>query len=259
LSAAAIDEAVVLDLFADQIEVRHQAAFDPATASVTPIRSRFLGAIRLSTGPDPQPDQAAIEAALLDGVREHGLQQLAWTERGDELRRRAAFAAAIDASVSALDDETLLRRAEEWLAPLLTGRRRLSDIPGNALADGLEQILGYEGKRVLDRLAPSQFESPEGSRFAIAYDPVAGPTVEVRAQALFGLCDHPMVGGGRVPLVLAITSPAGRLIQRTTDLPDFWRGSWRDVAKDMRGRYPKHHWPDDPATARPTLRSKRFS
>ena len=259
LSAAAIEERDVLDLFADRVEVRHEAAFDPTSSSVTPSRSRYLGAIRLSTGPDPEPDQAAIEAALLSGVRVHGLEQLTWTERNVEIRRRAAFATAIDGSIPALDDETLLHRADEWLVPLLTGRRRLSDIPGNALADGLEQLLGYEGKRALNRLAPTQFESPEGSRFPIAYDPVAGPTVEVRAQALFGLRDHPMVGGGRVPLVLAITSPAGRPIQRTTDLPGFWRGSWKEVAKDMRGRYPKHPWPDEPGSAKPTLRSKRYS
>jgi ATP-dependent helicase HrpB len=113
--------------------------------------------------------------------------------------------------------------------------------------------------RSLDRLAPSQFASPAGSQHAIDYTSDAGPTVEVRAQALFGLGTHPTVANGRVALVLAITSPAGRPIQTTKDLPGFWQGSWRDVAKDMRGRYPKHPWPDDPASASPTLRTKRAS
>jgi ATP-dependent helicase HrpB len=119
--------------------------------------------------------------------------------------------------------------------------------------------LGFEAVRQLDRLAPAEFVSPAGSRHRIDHSAPAGPTVEVRAQALFGLSRQPMLGGGQVPLILAITSPAGRPIQTTKDLPGFWAGSWRDVAKDMRGRYPKHPWPDDAASAPPTLRSKRSS
>ena len=120
-------------------------------------------------------------------------------------------------------------------------------------------MLGYSAAQRVDRIAPPDFVSPAGSRHAIDYSATAGPTVEVRAQALFGLARHPTVANGAVPLVLAITSPAARPIQTTTDLPGFWAGSWRDVAKDMRGRYRKHPWPDDPASALPTLRSKRRS
>ena len=259
LSAAAIDEQAVLDLFGDRIESRHDGDFDPSTGSVAPIRSRRLGAIRLTSGPDPSPDPAAIEAALLDGVREHGLELLPWDERALQMRARAAFANRFDNSIVALDDEALRDRVEEWLAPLFNGKRRLRDISPGALGSALENILGYDGKRKLERLAPADFASPAGSRHSIDYSAPAGPTVEVRAQALFGLAQHPTVANGQVPLVLAITSPAGRPIQTTTDLPGFWAGSWRDVAKDMRGRYPKHPWPDDPASALPTLRSKRRS
>jgi ATP-dependent helicase HrpB len=113
--------------------------------------------------------------------------------------------------------------------------------------------------RRLARIAPAEFSSPAGSAHVIDYSASAGPTVEVRAQALFGLSAHPAIAIGKVPLIIAITSPAGRPIQTTTDLPGFWRGSWRDVAKEMRGRYPKHSWPDDPAAAAPTLRTKRAS
>jgi ATP-dependent helicase HrpB len=148
---------------------------------------------------------------------------------------------------------------DEWLATLLAGKRRLDDVAASALTAALEQLLGYEAKRRLDRLAPPEFVSPAGSRHPIDYSTPAGPTVAVRAQALFGLAQHPMLADGRVPLILAITSPAGRTIQTTTDLPGFWAGSWRDVARDMRGRYPKHPWPDDPASAAPTLRTKRAS
>lgn len=257
LSAAAIDEAMVLDLFNNRIETRHDGDFDPATGAVTPTRSRRLGTIRLSSGPDPKPDPTAIEAALVEGVREHGLALLPWDDRAIHLRHRAAFAHRFDASISPLNDEELLDRAEEWLSPLLSGKRRLSDISG--LATALEGMLGYDAVRKLDRLAPAEFASPAASHHFIDYAAPAGPTVEVRAQALFGLADHPTVAGGAVPLVLAITSPAGRPIQTTKDLPGFWSGSWRDVAKDMRGRYPKHPWPDDPASASPTLRSKRAS
>jgi len=259
LSAAVIDEQVVLDLFADRIETRHDGDFDPATGSVTPTRSRRLGAIRLASGPDPAPDEAAIAAALLDGVREHGLELLRWDDRSLQLRARATFAHRLDAAIAPLDDNLLIERAGEWLAPLLAGRRRLGDFPPSALATALEQLLGYQTLRRIDRLAPTDFVSPAGSCHRIDYSPPAGPAVEVRAQALFGLGSHPMIGDGRVPLILSITSPAGRPIQTTKDLPGFWAGSWRDVAKDMRGRYPKHPWPDDPASAPPTLQTKRAS
>ena len=259
LYAAAIEEQAVLDLFAGRIEVRHDGEFDPATGSVTPTRSSRLGTIRLASGPDPNPDQAAIEQALLEGIREHGLELLQWDECARQLRDRAAFVHRFDSAIPLLDDETLLERSDEWLPPLLVGKRRLGDIAAQALARALEALLGYDSLRRLDRLAPAEFVSPAGSRHPIDYAAPAGPTVEVRAQALFGLARHPMVASGEVPLILAITSPAGRPIQTTKDLPGFWAGSWRDVAKDMRGRYPKHPWPDDPASAAPTLRSKRAS
>jgi len=259
LSAATIDERDLLELFADLVETRHDGAFDPATGSVTPTRSRRLGSIRISSGPDPVPDQEAIEQALLDGVKEHGLDLLPWDERSRQLRFRARFAHRFDPAISPLDDTILLERANEWLAPLLAGKRRLGDISPAAIATKLEQLLGYDAARRLDRLAPAEFTSPADSCHAIDYSAEAGPTVEVRAQALFGLSLHPAIANGAVPLVIAVTSPAGRPIQTTRDLPGFWRGSWRDVLKDMRGRYPKHLWPDDPASALPTLRTKRSS
>jgi len=190
-------------------------------------------------------------------VREHGLSLLPWDQQATQLRYRAAFAHRFDASILGLDDDQLLERAEEWLSPLLSGKRRLNDISGIAAA--LQGLLGYDAVRKVDRLAPAEFGSPAGSRHLIDYSASAGPTVEVRAQALFGLANHPHVADGQIPLVLAITSPAGRPIQTTKDLPGFWAGSWRDVVKDMRGRYPKHPWPDDPASAAPTLKSKRAS
>lgn len=257
LSAAAIDEAEALSLFESRIEARHDGDFDPASGSVTPVRSRRLGAIRLSSGPDPNPDRNAIETALLEGVREHGLDLLPWSDTALQIRDRAAFAAPFEPTMPRLDSETLLGSSEEWLLPLLDGKRRLSDVDPAALTNALRGLIGYEGMRILDRLAPAEFTSPAGSTHAIDYSASAGPTVEVRAQALFGLQHHPMVAAAKVPLTLAITSPAGRPIQTTKDLPGFWSGTWRDVAREMRGRYPKHPWPDNPASAAATLRTKR--
>ena len=259
LAAAPIDERDVFDLFGDRVETRHDGAFDPATGSVTPTRSRRLGAIRLSSGPDPAPDQSAIEQALVDGARDHGLELLPWNEEARQLRQRAAFAHRFDPAIAPLDDEMLIERIDEWLAPLVAGKRKLGEISPAALLSALQQLLGYEAKRKLDRVAPTEFVSPAGSRHSIDYSAEGGPAVEVRAQALFGLSTHPRIAKGEVPLVIAITSPAGRPIQTTRDLPRFWAGSWRDVVKDMRGRYPKHPWPDDPASAAPTLKSKRAS
>jgi ATP-dependent helicase HrpB len=256
LSAAAIDATTVEALFADRIETKRSVSFDPATGGVAALRERRLGAVRLSSGPDAAADPTAIAEALLAGVRQHGLDLLPWPESSRALRARATFAAEHGGAAVALDDATLLAEADAWLAPLLTGKRRLDQIDPGGLADALRNIIGWDGMKAIDRLAPSHFDSPAGSSHVIDYASEAGPRVELRPQALFGLAAHPMIGGGRVPLVLSLTSPAGRPIQTTRDLPGFWAGSWADVAREMRGRYPRHPWPDDPAAANPTLRTK---
>ena len=259
LSAAAMTAQEVEALFADEIQPFSQVKFDPATAAISATKGRKLGSIKLSSTPDPRPNQAAIEAGLVDAVRRHGLSLLPWSEAALALRQRAAFAAEHDPDIPDLSDANLLERLDEWLAPLLAGKRRLDAIGPASLNSALQGLLGFEAVRAIDRLAPSQFSTPAGSAHAIDYSSTGGPTVEVRAQALYGLKNHPMVAGGRVPLTLSITSPAHRPIQTTKDLPAFWAGSWRDVAKEMRGRYPKHPWPDDPGAAAPTLKTKRAS
>ena len=256
LSAAAIDPAQVEALFGDRIETRRIVSFDPDTGGVQANRERRLGAIRLSSGPDSGADTDAISAALLAGLREHGLALLPWSDAATALRQRAAFAAAHGAPEVALDDAALLARADDWLVPLLHGKRRLAQIDSGVLTEALRGLIGWEALRAIDRLAPPRFESPAGSSHEIDYTAEAGPTVELRPQALFGLARHPMIADGRVPLVLSLTSPAGRPIQTTRDLPGFWAGSWADVAREMRGRYPRHPWPDDPASASATLRTK---
>jgi len=251
LAAVAIDQAIVEALFADRIATGTDLAFDPGTGTVRASHGRRLGAILISGGQDREADPAAIERALLEGVRRHGLDGLPWSDAARSLRRRVAFARRAAPSLPDLSDEALLATLDEWLPPLLAGKRRLAELD----PIWLESLLGWDERRTVDRLAPGHFETPAGSRHPIDYEAEAGPTVAVRVQALFGLAEHPHAGG--VPLVLSLTSPAGRPIQTTRDLPGFWRGSWAAVAKEMRGRYPKHPWPDDPAAADPTLKTKR--
>jgi ATP-dependent helicase HrpB len=257
LSAAPINAAMIETLFGNRIVSGSAVRFDPATASVRAERGRRLGAILLSGGQDSRPDQEAVEKALLEGVREFGLSLLPWSRAAEMLRKRAAFARAQDPNIADLSEPVLLAELDQWLPPLLAGRKRLSEVEPSALTGALDTLLGWEGRKSVDRIAPATFETPAGSRHDVDYEAEAGPTVTVRVQALFGLSQHPRVGD--VPLVLALTSPAGRPIQTTRDLPGFWRGSWNSVAKEMRGRYPKHPWPDDPATASPTLKTKKAS
>ncbi|PZU09052.1 ATP-dependent helicase HrpB [Sphingomonas sp.] len=253
LSAAPIEPKAIEALFADRIETKREVRFDRAAGGIVATRERRLGAARLSGGPDPEPDPEAIRAALVAGVRDHGIDLLPWPASATALRQRAAYAgAAVD-----LSDAALIARIDEWLPSFVSGRRKLADVAASALFEALETLLGWDGKRALDAAAPGHFTSPLGNRHAIDYAADGGPAVELRVQELFGLARHPMVG--TTPLTLRLTSPAGRPIQTTRDLPGFWAGSWAAVAKEMRGRYPRHPWPDDPAGAAPTLRTKRAS
>ena len=257
LSAAPIDVAAVEALYGERIRSGASVTFDPATGGVRTHHGRRLGAILLSGGQDSRPDPEAVAAALVDGVRAHGIELLPWSEAALGLRRRAGFARTVDASIPDVSDEALVGALGEWLPLLVAGKRRLADVDSSQLSGVLDAMLGWEGKQKVERLAPSHFTTPAGSTHPIDYEAEAGPTVTARVQAFYGLGEHPKAGGQ--PLVLSLTSPAGRPIQTTRDLPGFWKGSWADVAREMRGRYPRHPWPDDPAAADPTLRTKKGS
>jgi ATP-dependent helicase HrpB len=257
LSAAPLERETVEDLFADRITDGTSVEFVPETGGVRASRGRRLGSITLSGGADSKADPELIRQALVEGVRRNGLHLLPWSEAAHALRLRTAFARKFDPTLADLSDDALASDLDAWLPLLLIGKRRLGDIEPGALSGILSARLGWEGSRTVDRLAPERFETPAGSSHAIDYGAEAGPTVTTRVQALFGLASHPTVANGAVPLVLSLTSPAGRPIQTTRDLPGFWSGSWASVAKEMRGRYPRHPWPDDPARADPTLRTKR--
>jgi ATP-dependent helicase HrpB len=253
--AAAIDEADLLAVAADRIETIEVVETD-AAGRMRAKRIRRLGALVLHERETPM-DAALIAKALLEQVRREGVSNLPWGEAAKALRARIAFLRHhFGDAWPDLSDEALLARLEEWLAPALEGRRSLSDIDEHVLREALAGLIPWEMKARLDRLAPAWFVAPTGSSFPIDYAAEGGPKVEVRVQELFGLAVHPTLAEGRIPLTLALTSPARRPIQVTNDLPGFWRGSWAEVRKEMRGRYPKHPWPEDPLAAAPTTRAK---
>lgn len=258
LLGAAIEPASVERLLGHRIESHAVLAFDPATGGVTAETQRRLGAITLARSPTERLEPALVTSALLAGLRQHGLGLLPWGDASLMLRARITFATAMGmADLPDVSDAALLGSLESWLAPLLKGKRRLGDVSDAALAEALAVMLGWAEQRRLDSLAPRSFMTPAGSSHAIDYAADGGPAVDVRVQALFGLGSHPAIADGRVPLTLRLTSPAGRPIQVTRDLPRFWAGSWAEVRRDLRGRYPRHPWPEDPAAAPPTLRAKR--
>ena len=204
---------------------------------------RRIGAVTLASGPDPAPDPAAV-ADILVGKAVENLGKLLPAE----LLARARFA-----GIEALDPARLADEASDWLAPLLTGRRDLAVAKG-ALVDALLARLSWDQRQRLDAAAPREFATPAGTHHAIDYAGDDAPSVEVRVQAVFGLDRQPMIGD--TPLLLKLTSPAGRPIQATRDLPGFWRGSWADVRKEMKCRYPKHRWPEQPWTEAPSLKTR---
>lgn len=252
MSAAAMAEAEILMLCADRIETVSDIRYDKANDRIEARVRRRLGAIVLAEGPLASPPPELVADALLQAVRAGGLELLPWLENATALRQRSMFAGE-----QALSDKVLAATVSEWLLPLLSGVSRLRDVSKTGLSNSLDNSLGWDGRQRVDRVAPSHFTSPAGTVHAIDYSAEAGPTVELRVQALFGLDMHPLVGTDRIPLVLSLTSPAGRPIQTTRNLSEFWRGSWRDVAKEMRGRYPKHNWPDSPWESVASLKTKK--
>lgn len=252
LSAALLTEAEIIGRFGHRIINQEILSYDKNADRVEARVQRRLGAIVLSEGRIENPDPLTVASALLAAVRDIGIDVLPWSAAARALRERALFA-----GIAALSDEALAQNAEQWLLPLLGKVNRLRDVAPSGLAQALDNLLGWDARTRIDQIAPASFKSAAGTTHDIDYTAEAGPTVELRVQALFGLDTHPLVGVDRIPLVLSLTSPAGRPIQTTRNLPEFWRGSWRDVAKEMRGRYPKHNWPDAPWESVASLKTKK--
>jgi ATP-dependent helicase HrpB len=251
LLAAKLDEHEIERLFRAHIIEHDEVAFDETSASLRGRAVRRFGAIVLDERPLPVKPDAEAAVALAQGMARLGLARLPWSGAQQQLLERARFV-----HPDRFSEARLLESISEWLAPALIGRTALAQITPEDLADALRALLPRDIIKSIEQDMPSHFIAPTGSRLPIDYDAESGPTVTVRVQELFGLDTHPRIAGGRLPLVLALTSPAGRPIQVTRDLPAFWRGSWADVRREMRGRYPKHPWPENPRAAVPTRRAK---
>jgi len=237
-----------------RLEVEDRLTREPS-GRMTMRRVRRIGAIVVDEKVVGAPDRAAVTAALKAEVERDGLADLKWGERAAGLRARLAFLGTLDAGWPDMSDEGLREAREAWLWPLLETVQSLDAIPDAALETGLKALVPWDRQRALDDLAPARLQTPLGSA-AIDYAAHGGPRVDIRVQELFGLTTHPSVGGGRVPLTLALLSPARRPVQVTRDLPGFWAGSWAAVRAEMRGRYPRHPWPEDPTKAEATSRAK---
>nr|WP_255561813.1 ATP-dependent helicase HrpB [Pseudohoeflea sp. DP4N28-3] len=257
LSGAAL-EAVIANAGVESEEYR----FDAESGRVLGRRVHRLGAIVVSETPLAKPDPVRAQQALVDGLRREGLALLNFSRQAQHLRERVAFlhrnsgaGAEAEFDWPDLGDAALLETLEEWLVPFLANSTSLGEIEPQTLLAALQSILGAERVAALDRLAPTHYTAPTGSRIAIRYDGEV-PRIAIRVQELFGESRHPCLAAGRVPLLLELLSPAQRPIQTTRDLPGFWDGSWSDVRAEMRGRYPKHPWPEDPRNAEATRRAK---
>ncbi|MEF3193517.1 MAG: ATP-dependent helicase HrpB, partial [Halothiobacillaceae bacterium] len=250
------------DAFAARIEDVEEVAWDGREQAVMARRQRRLGALVLEDRPLPKPDPERVRIALLEGIRQAGLACLPWQARHQQWRGRIALLRRTLGEVwPDVSDAALLASLDDWLAPWLDGMTRLSHLDRLDLDAALQSLLPWDKRQEFDRLAPTHLEVPSGSRIALDYSPVLEggglPVLAVKLQELFGLLETPRIVAGRVPVMIHMLSPAQRPVAVTQDLASFWRGPYQDVRKDLRGRYPKHPWPEDPLTATPTRRTRR--
>ena len=257
LSAAPITLAEIETRFADRIETRDDVTFDAASASLRARRSRRLGAIALSEQPVAVTAGEDTARQLADGIARTGVDRLPWTKALAQWRDRVMFLRASEAGEwPDLGDAALAATVSTWLTPMLGAKIALGEVTADEFDAAMRALLPWPLKRRLDAEAPTHFEAPTGSQVPIDYDAEGGPKIAIRVQELFGLNRHPAIAGGKVALTIELLSPAHRPVQTTRDLPGFWRGSYAAVRTEMRGRYPRHPWPDDPSAAAPTRRAK---
>jgi len=258
--AAPISISDIEQLYPHQILTTETVFWDERTASVRASRLRRLGALVLSEQALSTPDPILIEQALIDGVRRAGVQTLAWTPELEQWRARVDFLRRINGTRSTwpdMSDDTLQRTLEKWLGPYVKGITTLDRVQQLDVAKPLLALLTWEQQRDLDRLAPTHLTVPSGSKIRIDYHGHDHPVLPVRLQEMFGCKETPHIAEGTIPLMLHLLSPAKRPVQVTQDLAGFWTRSYTEVRKELRGRYPKHHWPEDPLAAPPTAKTKR--
>lgn len=235
--------------------------WDDAQGTLKAFRRIRIGKLTLSTRPLAKPSEEALHLAMLNGIREKGLGVLNWTPEAQQYRLRLHCAGRWLAQYGwpAVDDDTLLASLETWLLPQMTGVHSLRALKALDIKAALQNLLDWSLRQRLDSELPGHYTVPTGSRIAIRYHEDNPPALAVRMQEMFGEATTPAIAEGRVPLVLELLSPAHRPLQITRDLSAFWAGSYREVQKEMKGRYPKHVWPDDPAHTAPTRRTKKYS
>ncbi|MGO9170698.1 MAG: ATP-dependent helicase HrpB [Rhodomicrobium sp.] len=257
LLAAAADEADILAIASPRIRETDEIEFDQAAAALRARRVRRLDAILLANEPRAVMPGEETARLLACGIAKLGVSRLPWSKAQIQLRARVGFLrAAGEDEWPDLTGEGLAKTAAEWLAPYIGGKTKLSEIGADDLGSALDALLPWHLKRRLEEEAPAHFTAPTGNRHAIDYETEGAPALHIRVQELFGLTQHPSIAAGKLPLTLYLLSPAHRPIQITRDLPGFWKGSWAAVKAEMKGRYPRHPWPDDPASAVPVSRAK---
>lgn len=254
--AAAVTQAELERLWGPQIETERRVWWDREAGLVRAAVRRRLGALRLGEAQWEDPDPDLVAAALLEGIRQEGADALPWDREARQVQQRIRFMAALEAGWPDVSDDALLASLAGWLGPHVRGLRRRDEVQRLRLAPLLLGLLTWEQRRALDEAAPTHITVPSGSRHAIDYSDPAAPVLAVRLQEVFGWTETPRVGRGRVPLTLHLLSPAHRPVQVTRDLASFWREGYFRVRRELRGRYPKHYWPEDPLTASPTNRTR---
>lgn len=253
--AAEVSESQLRRIHANHIQSVHQVDYDEERESISARIDTYLGAILLQSLSDPKPSAEQIQLAIIHAIRYKGLNSLNWTKAAIQWRERISFMHQLDPDYPAMDDSTLLAEMDEWLLPYIEGIRRFNELKKLNLAELLLHRLSWEQRQAIDRLAPTHIEVSSGSRIAVNYTDPKRPFIAVRLQELFGCMTTPMIGH-HIPLTIHLLSPAGRPVQVTNDLVSFWQHAYFEIKKDLKGRYPKHYWPDNPLTAEPTHRAK---
>lgn len=252
--AAPVSQEKIEAAFAEQRVAEEEVVWDADARAVRARRRDRLGALVLREAALRDPDPEAVAAALLAGIESHGIASLPWTKAAAQLRERISFLHHQDASWPEMSDDALVATLPEWLGPFVHGMTRMEEVARLDLAEVLLAAVGWQRRAQLDELAPSHVEVPSGSHIAIDYGDPASPVLAARLQELFGMTETPRIAGGRVPLTIHLLSPAHRPVQVTRDLASFWRTGYFEVKKDLKGRYPRHYWPDDPLQAEATRR-----
>lgn len=256
LMAAELQEDQLLKYHADLMTEDTDVYWDKESGSVKKRRRTLLGTLVLKESGHEKPSPEEVADVLLEVIASEGVEILPWEKGTLQLRQRLLFMHALYPEFPDVTDAALISNLDEWLSPYIQGMRNLRDLQRIPLSQALEGMLGWNQRQALEREAPTHIKVPSGSRIPVDYSNPTAPVLAVRLQEMFGQLDTPRIGGGRVPVLLHLLSPARRPVQVTSDLASFWRSTYFEVKKDLKGRYPKHYWPDDPHQAIPTNRTR---